>query len=338
MGIPHLAMAFELTTDYDERIRIFGYKSFIENLTTILATFSVPTALAFAGSSCFGHVLTRADCYRLAAISVSMMAIGAALIAYFGTTERPLSSHERQYGFRDGLKSTFVNKPFVILLVIFVMITIADRVTTAQLFILLDCFHGRKEEQTTSLLASFFAGCLLSVWPWVWCAQRFGKKGTFRIALVGWPLTCVLLVMDRWSEAILCLTTFSVGVCDTGLMVMLGALVPDVLEYDRLRTGLRREGIYVSVGNLFWQVAMGVGFLVAGLVLSSIGYLGGTVPSIKVVNGLRWSFGGIAIVLSLAALAVFSFFPITKDTHKAVVNAIDGKSKKSHAVCETIVE
>ena len=99
MGISHLALGFELTTDYDERTRLFGYKNLVENLTTLVATFSVPLALLLSGHSFFGHELTRADCYCLAAAALAVLSVAAALIAYFGTTERTSPSEIPKFHF-----------------------------------------------------------------------------------------------------------------------------------------------------------------------------------------------------------------------------------------------
>lgn len=323
MGISHHAMGFELTTDYDERSRLFGYKNLIENLTILVATFSVPLALRLDESIYFGHVFTRVDCYCLAAAVLAVMAVVAAVTAYLGTSEQPPSSAERDYNFFDGVMGALKNDAFLILLGVFVLITVADRVIAAEFFIVLEQFHGIREEDSISLLVGFFVGGLASVWPWVWLAQRFGKDVVLRIAIAVWPFTCAAFVASQWSPFQLSVVTFTTGVFGTGVITILGAIAPDVLEYKKAKTKQRHEGLYVSLASVVYQVAMGIGFLVAGQTLHLIGYSGETTASPQLVLGLRLTFAVIPLLLSIAALVTFAFFPISKQSYLDLVDSVE---------------
>ncbi|WP_010585073.1 MFS transporter [Schlesneria paludicola] len=319
MGISHLALGFELTTDYDERTRLFGYKNLVENLTTLVATFSVPLALLLSGYSLAGHELSRADCYCLAAAALAVLSVVAALVAYFGTSERPTPSDQQTFRFVDGVVAIIQNRAFLILLGVFVLMTIADRVTSAELFIVLEHFHGLKEEDSLALLVGLFAGALISVWPWVWLAQRYGKDIILRLAIALWPITCIAFVARQWTMVELCAITFGMGVFGTGMITILGAIVPDVLEYDRHHTSQRREGMYVSIGNLVYQIAMGVGFLIAGQTLHAIGYRGESEVSPNLVLGLRVTYAAVPTVLAMGASLALVYFPISKRSYQELV-------------------
>ena len=81
VSIPHMAMAFEISDDPKERVRVVGYRNFVESLCSLLALLSGPVALAFAGDNFFGKILSRADCYGIA----------AAVILILGTIRAALS-------------------------------------------------------------------------------------------------------------------------------------------------------------------------------------------------------------------------------------------------------
>ena len=319
MGISHLALGFEMTSDYDERTRIFGYKNLIENLTTLVATFSVPLALYWSGSMLFGRELSRADCYCLAAAALAIISVAAALIAYFGTSETQTSPQERNFPFFEGVIGIFKNDAFRVLLIVFVLMTIADRVISAEFFIVLEQYHGLREEDSISLLIGLFLGGILSVWPWVWLAQRFGKDVVLKGAIVVWPFTCIVFVAFRWSIPELCLITFTMGVFGTGVITILGAIVPDVLEYERQRTNLRREGMYVSIGNVVYQVAMGIGFLIAGQTLHAVGFRGEATTTVSVVSGLRLTYVAVPAVLAIGSLVALAYFPISKKSYLTMI-------------------
>ncbi len=327
MGISHQAMGFELTSDYDERTRLFGYKNLIENFTILIATFSVPIALHLDGTTFFGHLFSRADCYCLAAAVLAVISVVAALIAYFGTSEGPSAPAEREYSFGDGLLGVFKNDAFLVLLIVFVSMTIADRVIAAEFFIVLEQYHGLREENSIALLVCFFLGGLVSVWPWVWLAQRYGKDVILRVAIAVWPFLCAAFVACKWSITELCLVTFGIGVSGTGFITIIGAIVPDVLEYEKAKTNQRREGMYVSIGNVVYQVAMGVGFLVAGQTLHLVGYQGEKSDSTEFVWGLRLTFAAVPFLLSAVSLIALAYFPITKHSYRQMVDLLEGAAK-----------
>ena len=316
MGISHLAMGFELTNDYGERTRIFGYKNLIENVSTLTATFSVPLAFQLDEMTFGGHLFSRADCYFVAASTLAALSIGSASIAYWGTTERPIAREACDYRFLDGIIGIFQNKAFRILAIAFCLISIADRMIVAEFFIVIEQFHGIHEEDSIRLLIGYFLGGLCSVWPWVWLANSFGKDVVLRIAIALWPLACGVLVACKWSEMGLCAATFTVGVLGTGMITIFGAIVPDILEYERIRTGQQREGIYVSMGNVVSQIAFGIGFVIAGQTLHAIGYHGDQASSPELINRLRLSFVAIPLLISLLALIVLARFPLTRRTYQ----------------------
>ena len=322
MGISHLAMGFELTTDYDERTRIFGYKNLIENLTITTAMLSVPIALNLDGVTLLGHTINRVNCHQIAAGLLGIASIAAALIAFRGTREKPAPTEIPSSSFFEGVNEIFQNSAFRVLLIVFILITVADQVTTAEFLILLEQLHGIKEEDSVPVLVGFLVGGLISVWPWVMLAQRVGKNLTFMIALFCWPWSCAALVMTSLSHLGLSLVTFSMGVFGTGMITILGAIVPDTLEYAQTKSNQRREALYVSIGNVIYQAAKGIGFLIAGQTLFFIGYQKEEIPSPQLIERLRLTFAAVPFLFAFGALIAFNYFPINRRSHQQLVERL----------------
>jgi len=317
--IPHMAMSFEITTDYDERVRVVGYRSVVETIASLFALFSVPIFLGLADSTVFGVALTRADCYRLAGGAIGLLCLVTAFLSYFGTTEEQRAARECRYDFRAGVLAAMRNRPFLILLAVYALVTVANRIPAAQLFILLEHFHGKQEEQTTPLLAAFYLGSLGSIAVWIYLGTRLGKNRMLRIALTGWPLSYVAFVSYRWPDVALCVVGFFMGSFISGILTMIGAIAPDVLDLDRSESGLRREGMYASVANVVVQAGLGVGYLITGIAMHVTGYQGGVKPTEEVITGLRLSVASFPVVLGMAALAIFALF-------QAVARTLDGRA------------
>jgi len=311
MGIPHMAYAFEMTDDYHERTRIFGYKNFVENITTIITLFSVPAAMSLSGTNWLGYSLSRSDCYRMAAAGLGGLAVLSALIAYAGTSER--DTVPPRYAFWQGVAGTLQNRAFRVMLVVMALLIVADRLIMAQLFIVLEHYHGKSEAQAVPLLIGFLGGGLLSVWPWVWAARRWRKDRVLMFSVALWPLACIGFVMRPWDDTGLAAIATAMGVLGAGMITMLGAIGPDVLQHASDPADTRREGMYVSVTNVVFQLAAGIGLLMGGVALEFAGYDVNGVASHEVVDQLRLEFALGPVVLAAAALIVFRRFPFGVD-------------------------
>lgn len=321
-SVPHVALAFELSSNYQERIRISGYKNFAENIATVLVAFSLPLALQWEGTALFGVRLTDENCYIVIAVLFGILAIVGTMLAYWGTSETPVSQESTEFKVIDGFKAALRNRPFVILLATFTLVTMADRVAIAQLFIILEHFHGKPEAETAPLLVAFFSGALVGVASWVWIGRRVGKKAALISALFAWALTYVAIAARQYEDVGLAAILFVMGFFMAGVLTIIGAIVPDVIEWDEIRSGKRRAGIYVSLGNLTWKLGLGLAFLVVTQVYHFVGYSGQSALTSGQLDGLRFSFAGVPILLIVAATGIFSFFPITRESHAQMVEEL----------------
>jgi len=60
-----------------------------------------------------------------------------------------------------------------------------------------------------------------------------------------------------------------------GMLLMGQSLLPDVMEYDYRRTGLRREGLYAGLYSFVEKLAFATAPLTLGILLSSMGFVPG---------------------------------------------------------------
>ena len=238
-----------------------------------------------------------------------LLGTGTAALFYRGTREAPCPVPEFQAGLFQTFAETFRNRLFRTLVLVYCLLVIANRTALAQLFLLLEHFHGKSGDETIPLLLSFYAGSLLSMPGWVIAGSRFGRMQSLLAATFVWPLTYAALSATQWSEMGLLTISFAMGGSFAGILAMLGALVPDALDADRTLTGQRREGLHASVISLTLQFGLGAGYLLTGLALQWAGYRGGTKPTSEVVLGLRLSTAGFPLILSVAAVLVLFCSP-----------------------------
>lgn len=330
--IPHMAMSYELTSDYNERVRVIGFRNFIESITSFLAIMSAPIVLNLAGEIVFGHELTRPDCYRIAAMIIALFGVAATGCSFLGTAEVPALAHECHYDFRRGLMAALKNRVFLLLLTMTALIVVANRISVAQLFLLLEHFQGQREEDSTGLLTAYFAGCLVSMPFWVICGKKFDKRRMLYIALVVWPLSYIALVARVWSVHALSGIAFVMGGAFAGILAMLGAMTPEILDDDRKQSGQRREGIFAAVANIVWQAGLGIGYLAVGLILHVIGYQGGETQGTHVIWGLRLSTLSFPLIASIGGMLALSRLPNWKVVHLENESGIQNEIVKKASI------
>ncbi|MCA9097546.1 MAG: MFS transporter [Planctomycetaceae bacterium] len=305
-AIPHMAMSFEMSPSEHQRIRIVGYRNFIESLSSLLALLSGPILLVLAGERLIGYQLSRADCYRLAVFFITCFGVMTAFISFRGTRGVDSLPELQTSGFLKTLLDAFRNPVFRSILTIYVLIVVANRVSLAQLFLMLEHYHGKPEEQTVPLLLAFYLGSLVGVTGSMLAGNAMGRLSTLRVAVILWPLTFVGLVISKWPDHILMAMTFFMGITFSAILAMLGALAPNALDFDRSKNGERREAQFASIINLVLQLALGFGYMIAGATLQLIGYRGGEIPSNFVILGLRFSTAFFPVFLGYCAFLLIT--------------------------------
>ena len=109
------------------------------------------------------------------------------------------------------------------------------------------------------------------------------------------------------------------------------AMVPDVIEFDQLQTGERREGSYYAFASFFQKLATGAALWMMAQAFATTGYL---TPSASValpvqppaaVLAIRLFAGPVPAVLLVLAILCAWKYPITRESHQAMVEELAGR-------------
>jgi len=332
-GIPYLALSWELTSNYNDRTRISGYRRVMEVVAEMLATLTIPGMMAIvAASSTAANAETPADestFYPTAAVFMGVASVAAAVTTFLGTKEHDPVGQNESEGFLSSALATYRNRPFVILLVTVTLVTVADRVATSMLLYLLEYFHGIPKQDAVPIFLAYFLGSLVSPVLWMMLSRRLGKKWTYILALVCWGTVIASIAAVTWTASMLYIMAGLMGAASSGVLLLPGAIEPDVIEWEQVRTGQRREGMYAGVANFSWKISTAACFLLVGHLLHAIGYDGEVRPTLPVLNGLRLIFAILPGVLIAAAILVFRKFPITPQSHNEIVKKIEQQDREA---------
>ncbi|MBL7200137.1 MAG: MFS transporter [Anaerolineae bacterium] len=80
------------------------------------------------------------------------------------------------------------------------------------------------------------------------------------------------------------------------------AMLPDVVDYDRLQTGEHRGGMCFGVWGLALKISEALGITATGWVLQLYGYVPSVAQSTRTLLGIRLFFGPIPALLFVLSL------------------------------------
>jgi GPH family glycoside/pentoside/hexuronide:cation symporter len=315
-GIPHEALGAELSTNYLERNRVFGVRHIVGMggfLLGILALWLLETAADKRGMA-----------FSLALAGT----LGSALLILFTVwrlRERAEYQGRGAESLRAALADVFANPHARLLLVVFFI----ENIGTAVLMVLLPFFTAyilRAEGMSASFLALYAAPSLLLVPVWVRLAERFGKKNlwVFSMAL----LTCAfsgMFFVDEDKPGLMYALALFAGIGGGCGAVVGPSIQADVIDWDELHTGQRKEGSYFAVWNFVRKSATGLTAMLAGVALQAAGF----VPNAEQSESARLAIRGLMALFPGACFAIgtllFLRFSLNQAEHEAIRSELDAR-------------
>lgn len=317
---PYLALAPELSLDYDERTRISAYRQLFATIGDIIGAMGPLIALQILAS--------RTGAYSSFGVLAALLTVVSLLVAYRGTTEKGQFAKKSALSLASAFKATLTNKPFLIVVATVLLTIIANNCTIA-LVLFVAKYWFLKESLATNFMVAFFIGAFISIPFWIKFSGIVGKKIAYIIDITLYGiLLCTILILKQDAHLAATLVMGVAGFFNLGLWILSGSIVADVVEWDQLRTGERREGAFAGIQSFIIKAAQGVGLALVSVSLDLIGYVPDAPQSADTLFKLKLMYGPVPAVIFWAGAVVFLFYPITKKTHKLMLEEIEAKARQ----------
>jgi len=110
------------------------------------------------------------------------------------------------------------------------------------------------------------------IYPFI--ARALGKKATLQIAagIMMFGSVCKLLVYHPRYPWLQLIVLMSNGASVQGINFVIGTMMGDIIDYDELISGKRREGLYSSVTGWVQKIGGACGYLFYGFILVWAGF------------------------------------------------------------------
>lgn len=347
VAVPYLSLTPELTRNYDERTSLSSFRTVFQLLSAMVVVIAAPMivdSVILGGGSQQQGFLTAGAVFG---------AIGSLPLFLIGLFVRERYAEESQeqetLSFRETLKLAWQNIPFRYAVGIYMFNWSAvDMVAiTFPFFLLYWVAQGNLLAKINifgldlALESAFFGVmmfvCVLFVPFWLWLSKRFNKIQAYIAGMASWIVVQVMIFTIQPGDTnYLLLIAALAGVGVSAAYILPDSILPDVIEWDELRTGRRQEGIYYGIRTLIRKLT-GAGVIF--VTLQILGWSGYQAPPDGVTQfqqpesalfmiRVMDSFLGAGILMGTIILAWS--YPLTREKYQRIQKLLAVRKKKKN--------
>ena len=316
--VPYESLGPEITFNYHERTTLFGIRDGFFIAGTLMAA-SAPALIHFAlGLSDDSHG-ERAKFFWMSVLYAPLL-VGTCWWCVAAIKEvNPQSTKELQLF--SGLKHVLSNRPFMILLVAYTISAIGNNLPAT--LILYYVQYVLESDLADLFLLLYFVTGIAFLPGWIYLSKRTGKKvawlGSMMLNTGAFIGVFFLGPGDVWIYGVL---VFLSGIGFGATLAIPSAIQADVIDYDELLTGQRREGQYIGLWSISKKLAAAVGIGVGLAVLGTAGYTPNIEQSEEVRLALRVLYALVPSICNFIGVIIALAYPISDSIHAEIREAI----------------
>ena len=342
-NMPFQSLGNELTPDYHERTKVFAFKNGVQKLPElglffsgqffsmavwvgadstnafdrIKQLFTTRAAWDTAADGASPNMLLGAQVYLTlcGAIMIVMGLLSVALVRERFYSKLVAAKQER-ISIKETLWQTLKCAPFRIQLTMQLAYNMGlSMVSTLGLAVTI--YYVCRGNQSVGNWWNSWMGLagmgfgFLGIPVFAFVARRFGKRHAM-MSVLGTGLFVFIGTWWFYTPEVVWLQIFASGLIaftGAGFWMISGSIGADVMDYDELENGRRREGSFVACGSWINKLGMAIGAGISFLILEWVGLKSGVAVqeegTLFTIRLLLAAIPIIGLVISMAALARF---------------------------------
>ena len=258
---------------------------------------------------------------------LSIIALPLTLLEYYFTkervTEEQMGSEEKKVPFLLQLKIVLTDKYMLVMFAYFLIYTFGTSLKNLGLVYYCNYVLGTYNDGITQMLVSVIGGIpmgigIFAVWP---LAKKFGKRNVTMVGFLLYALGSAICWMFPTNLYIVLVGQFIKNIGGLPCAYVFMALFADGLDHIEWKSGIRSDGMAMSVYNIIAVAIVGVGTSVFNALLSGAGYIapelvdGVTVAAEQpkaVLDAITFSFVGLETITGLVLAGLLVFLTVEK--------------------------
>ena len=266
-AIPYLAMPAEMTEIPHERTRVLSWRMAALVIGILLAGAVGPELIKLGGGG--------RDGYRLMAAFLAVMLFAAMMTCLIGTAgARTVARSQEAAPLRAQIRAVITNRQFIVLLVSYVLQTVAIGAMLASVPYFAKYTLRGNETTITILFLCLVLPSLLTMPIWVRLAAIAGKKTCYILSIVVFAAGAgALYGIDHEHGLIVYGIVAAMGCGYAGTQLFPFSILPDIIAADRAVSGETREGVFTGLWMASEKTATAIGGFFAATVLGVMGFV-----------------------------------------------------------------
>ena len=210
---------------------------------------------------------------------LSALALPLTLLEYYFTkervTEEQQGQEEQQVPFLKQLKIIFTDKYMLVMYIYFFIYTFGSTLKNIGLVYYCNYVLGTYNDGITQMLVSVIGGVpmgigIFAVWP---LAKRFGKRNVTAVGFLLYALGSAFCWIFPTNLYLVLVGQFIKNVGGLPCAYVFMALFADGLDHVEWKSGVRCDGVSMSIYNIIAVTIVGVATAVFNALLSATGYI-----------------------------------------------------------------
>lgn len=331
--VPHLSLGAELTTDYHERSRLFGVRHAAYTFGSIL---SLASMYILISAEAQGSEVVRSTALDLALVAGGVMTV-LILISLPALQEPNHFQTPMQAKPYAAFKDVWNNHHARLL----IGVTFVEHLGSAAIGVL-TLYVAQYVVGAASLapfmVLAYMVPSSISVPLWIPLSRRFGKRRLWIVSLLlsgvafggMFALPFLATVEARlWVIFVLAaLAGFAAGAGGT----ISPSIQGDVIDYDELQSGERKEGSYFAAWNFVYKCALGAMLMLTGVALSMAGFVPNVEQSMTVQLTMVGLYGLLPLTCYLLAALMFRRFTLNEEECADIRRQLDERRQQAVSV------
>ncbi|MDX2242899.1 MAG: MFS transporter [Leptolyngbyaceae cyanobacterium bins.302] len=341
VNLPYTALTAELTEDYNERTSLNSFRFSFSLIGGVAALGLAFAAFGMVANSGQQYLIIGAVGGLLAIVPLFLCVWGIRKVAVAADRQRLATTSQEEIPILDQFKVALNTRPFLFVIGIYLCAWLAFQNTAAILPFFVVNYMKLSNQVSTLAAIAVQVTALVALPFWTFVSRRLGKQAAFCGGMGIWLIGQVGLWFLRPGEtgwiyplAIL------VGLGVSTAYLIPWSMLPDVVEFDELHTGQRREGIFYGFMTLAQKICRGLGLFLIGLAMKQAGFkesvAGQALPEqpAAALEAIHWVTAILPIILILISLVLVYFYPITREVYDGILLRLHERKQEKKAVGE----
>lgn len=312
-AVPYITMPAEMSDLPEERTRIMAYRIGFALAGLLIGATVAPMLVEWFGGGRPGYAMMS---YLIGGFCALTM-----LVAFLASRRIRLSERASDGpGLREQLRTALANRPFFILLATYIVqISGISAFMATVPYYIIHIQRGSAGGAGLVFLA-LMAAALVATPVWSVLAIRWGKwicyvAATALYAAVSLIFLAVPATVHPQASLLL---AAGLGIPFGCIMMLPFSMLTDTIQFDKLTTGLHREGIYTGVWMAGEKAGLAMGPLIVGSILGIAGFIpsidgAATVQPASALVGIKAAFAIVPAIVVLASLALLRRYSLRED-------------------------